>query len=383
MRIYWHSPSPWSYGSYSVLTRRLLPYLVQDHEVEIGAFAAIAGFPIPWGVTDEHTVVVRPMGMSQRRGAADLMKPLYDVLKPDVCISASDSFIYEAGDTKDFYWVPWCPVDYEPIPKLIADSLVSADHILVYSNWGVDRLRESGFKAHYVPGAADADFWHPSLNSPKEERQHSAALKDLDFLVTMVSANVDRMDDRKGFREALLGFKLFNEQHPNSALYLHCGWTGPVHLIELVRRLGLEGKVIQPDQYSFALNLLDDNYLRRMYWCSDVLLNTSKSEGFGLPVIEAQMCGVPVAMTDFANVDEVVKTGWKIAGDRCWSDGPDAFRLRVRPDEVAESLEKAYCQNGAIGSDKIRERVLEFDQPAVYENHWIPALEVIKNGRPC
>jgi glycosyltransferase involved in cell wall biosynthesis len=50
---------------------------------------------------------------------------------------------------------------------------------------------------------------------------------------------------------------------------------------------------------------LDEHLLAAAYRRSAILLQTSESEGFGLPVIEAMACGTPVVVTDIAPLREV------------------------------------------------------------------------------
>src|SRR5678815_4986079 len=49
------------------------------------------------------------------------------------------------------------------------------------------------------------------------------------------------------------------------------------------------------------------------YQAFDVLLSVSMAEGFGLPLIEAQSCGVPVITGDWSAMGENCYAGWKVA----------------------------------------------------------------------
>ena len=81
---------------------------------------------------------------------------------------------------------------------------------------------------------------------------------------------------------------------------------------ETARRLGVA------DRVDWA-GYLDVAGLRKAYQDADALALLSKSEGFGLPVLEAMACGTPVVCSTAASLPEV-------AGD--------AARL-VAPDDVA------------------------------------------------
>ncbi|NHW22951.1 MAG: glycosyltransferase family 4 protein [Archaeoglobales archaeon] len=43
----------------------------------------------------------------------------------------------------------------------------------------------------------------------------------------------------------------------------------------------------------------------KLYNCADVYLHTSEYEGFGLPILEAMACGIPVVASNRASIPEV------------------------------------------------------------------------------
>ena len=59
------------------------------------------------------------------------------------------------------------------------------------------------------------------------------------------------------------------------------------------------------ENYIDVLPKLTEDLLAAAYRRSAVLLQTSESEGFGLPVIEAMACGTPVVATDIAPLREI------------------------------------------------------------------------------
>lgn len=202
--------------------------------------------------------------------------------------------------------------------------------------------------------------------------------EDCDMLVSMVAANKDP-GDRKGFAEGLEGFAQFAESHPHAYLYVHTLWGGPINIANLVCSLKIEGKVIQPKQLEYIYGLYPDEYMRTVYSASDVLLNPAKSEGFGLPLLEAQMCGCPIAASDFSTTDELLFAGWKIAGRRYWSPGMDSWRLSVDPNSVTEALEAAYAARGnELLRKQARMGAVSLDTAKVADLYWRPALREIE-----
>jgi glycosyltransferase involved in cell wall biosynthesis len=116
----------------------------------------------------------------------------------------------------------------------------------------------------------------------------------------------------------------------------------PQQLPELIAELGLQGRVrLLPD--------VADRWLPAVYSAASVFALPSLAEGFGIPVLEAMACGVPVVASDIPPLAEVTRgaallvdprdvPGWTtvlaaVLGDRALSD-----RLTRAGAEVARSV---------------------------------------------
>ncbi|MGH2634346.1 MAG: glycosyltransferase, partial [Tepidiformaceae bacterium] len=66
----------------------------------------------------------------------------------------------------------------------------------------------------------------------------------------------------------------------------------------LASRLGVEARITQ-------LGRVDDPTLARLYGACDVLAQPSRYEGFGIPLVEAMACGLPVVCSDGGALPEV------------------------------------------------------------------------------
>lgn len=387
MKIYWHSTAPWSPSSYSVLTARTVPNIARaGYNVFVGVWYGLQGQPLPWTVMTEgkpsHTVQVIPNGGGHPYGA-DTLQATYENHKADVLITCSDVWIFQPANTYATNFCPWLPVDHTPCPEGIVSALAPALYPMVYSKFGVEMLAAKGVKSHYVPCSAPADIYKPGDPQNTRAGQQAARAElnlpaDCDFLVTMVAANKDG-GDRKAFGESLQGFAEFLKSHPHAYLYLHTNWSGPINLKTMAESLGIRDNVIMCDQYAFNFGLLNDAYMVNVYRASDLLLNPCKAEGFGLPIVEAQMCGCPVAATDFATTDELLFAGWKLKGQPDWSVGADSWRLTVYISEIVAALEDAYANRGNEKlAQKARNGAIRYDNQTVFNQYWKPALKEIE-----
>jgi glycosyltransferase involved in cell wall biosynthesis len=113
------------------------------------------------------------------------------------------------------------------------------------------------------------------------------------------------------------------------------GWKN-THLDETIRRLGLTG-----DEVRF-LGIVPEEDLPVLYSGSSVFVFPSLYEGFGLPLVEAMACGIPVVASNTSSVPEVVGDAALLVSPT----EPEAFAeavLRVRNDE---NLRKALIEKG-------------------------------------
>ena len=379
MKILWHSTAPWSPSSYSILTARAVPNIVKaGHNVAIGTWYGLQGQPLPWTIQDKKTsetiakIDVFPAG-DGAGFSQDILVQLYKYIGAQVAIACSDVWPFKNEVTKDIVFCPWFPIDHDPAPAPVLNALDTAVYPMVYSKWGQQVLADAGVKAAYVPCTAPADVFKPG--DKKAAREGLGIIDKADFIVGVIAANKDPQD-RKGFSEALQTFAKFAESHDGAYMYLHTNVNGPINVLEIAQQLGVRKRIIQCDPLGYGLGMLDTGYMVQAYNACDVLLNLAKSEGFGLPVVEAQMCGVPVIATDFSTTGEILAdSGWKVPGQRYWTPGQDSWRVIVDIDVAADALEDAWrMRRNKTLKAKSRKSALSFDTDRVFNEYWKPAL---------
>jgi glycosyltransferase involved in cell wall biosynthesis len=119
-----------------------------------------------------------------------------------------------------------------------------------------------------------------------------------------------------------------------------------------------------------------------LYSAFDVLLNPSMGEGFGIPIVESQACGVPVIVSDHSAMTELCGAGWLVTGDPWWDAMQEAFFIAPAIDGVLAALEAAYEERA---NEDLRAYAVEFaqgyDADVVTEEFWLPALEKLTANR--
>lgn len=382
MKILWHSTAPWSPSSYSVLTARAVPSIVRaGHNVALGTWYGLQGQPLPWTIQDKKTgdVIARVDVFPASDGpgfSMDTLAELYKYTGSEACIVCSDSWPFKAEVTRKVNFCPWLPVDHDPVPEPVIEALSTAVYPMVYSEWGKQLLEAKGVKAAYVPCSAPADIFKPG--DKKTARQALGIVDKAEYVVGIIAANKDPQD-RKGLAEGLQAFAKFAESHDGAYLYLHTNVHGPINVLAIAESLGIRNRIIQCDPLGYKLGMLDTAYMVNVYNSIDALLNLAKSEGFGLPLLEAQLCGVPVIATEFSTTAELLWAGWAVSGQKYWSPGLDSWRVVADIDIAAEALEEAYrARNNKTLKLQARRGGLSLDTDRVYSEYWAPALADIE-----
>lgn len=294
-------------------------------------------------------------------------------------VTLMDVWVLSAQMAAEMDMACWVPIDHDPAPPDVIEFFTVTGAIpIAMSRFGQRQLEQ--FDPLYVPHAVDTEVFRPLERA--EVRKATGVDEDV-FLVGMVAANKGR-PSRKSFQEALEAFRLLRERHDNARLYLHTtldpNYSQGEDITALVESLQLTDSVLVADQYRQAFNPLPPAKMAQVYATFDVLLNPAQGEGFGIPILEAQACGIPAIVTDFSAMSEVCGAGWKVGarprwtGQRSWQAYPDVA-------EIAAALEECYAMSAAerdAMAVKAREHALGYDVKRVMAEHMLPALKAVE-----
>ncbi|QQR81113.1 MAG: glycosyltransferase family 4 protein [Deltaproteobacteria bacterium] len=170
--------------------------------------------------------------------------------------------------------------------KASINQLKQLDQVWVPSHWGQKTLQAQGVKAvSVVPEGV-----HPHIFSPE-----AIPFPELAGLNSFLFLSVGKWENRKGFRELLYAFdNEFSQDEPvRLVLYLQNKIQGleSLNVREEIRKLQLKniGKIVVIEG---GIHL--DNDMARLYRSCQAYVSASKAEGWGLPIMEAMSCGLPV-----------------------------------------------------------------------------------------
>ena len=104
--------------------------------------------------------------------------------------------------------------------------------------------------------------------------------------------------------------------------------------------------LIERHKLKHAVKVITGNYDREkmaeIYNCMDLYLQLSEWEGFGIPVIEAMACGVPVVTHNVQGPGEIVNGAGIIVQSKIQRDDSGAILSYANIKEVAEAIIRLY-----------------------------------------
>lgn len=291
MRILAHSNMPWAATGYGVQVAVFAPRWKDrlGHEVALSSIYGLQGGPMSW-----NGIPCYPGGFD---GVGhDVVNAHARHFQADLLLTLFDAWVLDADrlQANGLRWVPWFPIDSEPIPAAVRRSVERAWQPVVFSRFGERMAREAGIDVRYVPHGADSTLYRPPADRPGE--REARQFGEDRFVVGIVAANKG-IPARKSWPEMLSAFARVQARHPEALLYLHT-FLGTemqgVNLTEYVEHLGIPDHAVKAcDQYQNLLGYPPE-WMAGMFGSLDVLMNVAMGEGFGVPLMEAQMCGTGV-----------------------------------------------------------------------------------------
>jgi hypothetical protein len=246
------------------------------------------------------------------------------------------------------------------------------------SKFGQDQLTKNGIDSYYIPHGVNTKLFSPQQHWRETLRkQHGWEDK---FVIGTVGTNTV---ERKNWIASLKAVKELYQNHKDIAYYMHTDMhhSMGIDLDALRSTLGLEDITFYPKPEQMIIGVRSEA-LAHLYNAMDVFLLPSKGEGFGVPLIEAQSCGVPVITTNCTAQPELIKGGWLIKDLTPTWTAQTSWQFESNPHEIALYLEEAYQEwkTGKILERGLlaREKAKEYDWDLLIPNYWKPTLEDVE-----
>ena len=375
LRIHWNSNGVMAHSGYSTQTKLIVYGLLKaGFSIAHTAFYGLEG----GCVTIDGLKVYPKIG---EMWGSDAMLYHGEDYKADVNVSFQDAWPLNPEMMKQVKrWIAYVPIDSSPVHPQVFERLKLAWKVITFAEFGRKSLADKGMSSNLIYHGVDTETYKPM---DKEECRKTFGLPKKDYWFGMVSANKDN-PPRKSFQEVLDAFAEFKKTHPESAILMQTQVSNPsgFPLRDYIAYLGLQNDVFFISDYQ-SMFKLDSEGMAKLFNCFDCLLCPSQSEGFGLPIIEAQSCGVPVITTDWTAMTENIidqKTGYlvKVSAKR-WTAGNCYFGIPDTKD-LQEKMEKVYKSDRKKMGEAARNYILDkYDFDKVLLPKWIKFFEDVES----
>jgi glycosyltransferase involved in cell wall biosynthesis len=291
------SDHPLSTSGVGVQARWLIEGLIKTGRYSFRCFGGAVKHEDYRTVVVNEDFVIKP---TDGFGDPNMLRQALAIEKPDA--------IFLFTDPRFFYWV-WemedeihqvCPIVYnhlwdnDPAPefnKVLYEStdLINCINYPTYEmvhKWLPERT-------NYIPHAVPFEIYKPF--SREEAMQHKRRLIGDNRADHFIGLYVGRNARRKMVNDIIASWKIFLDElqqkhgHRKATLVMH---TDPLdkegsNLYEVVNMYGITDNVV------YSQERIGFDMMNMLYNISDVQLNRSCNEGFGVPILEGKLAGVP------------------------------------------------------------------------------------------
>jgi glycosyltransferase involved in cell wall biosynthesis len=262
----------------------------------------------------------------------------YDVLIVAMDVYVHNPFLNILMQKKPFGYVGIMPIEAPPLCMTWAMVISQMDKPFIISEFGAVEARRAGvLEAEHLQIGVDTESWKPA--SPEEKKAFRNSMLGIDddtFVVLQVADN----QERKNIAAAMEVFKEFAKD--KKALYVlvtrensPVGWR----LRDYAQELGILNKFMLFERG------MPFKELWMMYACADLFLLTSKTEGLGMPLLEAMSMKIPCVATNATGMAELLAEGRGVLVDHeyahrdCFGNGT---RWWIDKGKALEALNKVY-----------------------------------------
>jgi glycosyltransferase involved in cell wall biosynthesis len=250
-------------------------------------------------------------------------------------------FLLSKMRNRPFKYVGIMPVEADPLCMSWAAQITQMDKAMIISKFGFEEAKKAGvFIAAYLQVGVDTDLWRIPIAEERNKIRTSILGFDEDtFAVLTVADN----QERKNLACSMQIFSEFAKDKPNARYILITRKNSPVgwNLDDLAIDLGIQSKMLYFERG------MDFKQLWSIYAASDCMLLTSKTEGTGLPILEAMSIKLPCIATYCTGLKESLEDGrgylidYEYQHIDCFGNGN---RYWASKKHGLELLEKVYAK---------------------------------------
>lgn len=304
---------------------------------------------------------VQMLSLYKRRTDDDI-RAIYEVIKtakPDVVCTIGDywDFFYmralKIKSEFSFKWIAYLTIETDEIDEALKPLFEYADLLAVPTSYGKSVLEaETSKPVHLIPYGVDEKF-HRMTDAQRHTLRGNRDCEDKVRFIT-----VAQNTSRKNLPALIQAVRLICHRDPEKKMqfYIHSNIEGIdaqeqslFDLKSIVKKLGVEDWFVFPEDCTSLFSGPNDDYLVDEYNSSDFFITPSICEGFGLPILEAMACGLPVVANGASCMPEhlgkvlsehsfgLTERGWSV-GNRTEILPPSKIIKVPRHDAIGQAI---------------------------------------------
>lgn len=379
LRVCWTSNAKWAPSGYAQQTADI-GRKFHESGWDASNFAYINMFGQSGGILTDAETGFRHYPIMDHMMGSDAMVNHARHFNADVVFSLLDVWTQNPQDLAQIgRYIPWTPVDYDPIPMQMTGILRYANRIIAMSRFGQKQLQDRGFASTYIPHHVDTKIFFPIDKKKRKEQLH---MDPNMFVFGMVAANKD-IFPRKSFQQVLEAYARFLQNHPNSLLYIHTNpdQPGGFPVRGYADYLGISNHVGYPERYKWNFDTSKEE-MNNIYNSFDVYLAPSSSEGFCIPIIEAQATATPVITNNWTSMPELIipgKSGF-ITNIGCKHFMPiGSYMAWPDTNDIYDKMELMFRSNRVeMGRAALQNVKDNYSLDKVWSQRWLPFLKKLQ-----
>lgn len=203
-------------------------------------------------------------------------------------------------------------VVYTPVDSLFHDPAWYANFDMVsravsYTDFGVRVINDPkcapNLKLDVIPHGVNKNIFYKKFTNRRDAK--IALIGNKRNPDSFVFLNANRNQPRKRLDITMEAFKLFAEGKEDVLLHMHSGVRDShIDIPKLAKRLDIDNKLLLTNLNS-GVQTVSEEKLNEIYNSSDVGLNSSLGEGWGLPNIEHAVTGAPQIVPNHSACAEI------------------------------------------------------------------------------
>lgn len=274
----------------------------------------------------------------------EVIKNTFDKVPPVVVYTPVDSL----NHSKSWY------ENFDVVKKLIA-----------YNEYGKSILEQHfpSRSIEVIPHGIDLSVFY-KIDKPKEEIRKEL-LDRSDFInAPFIIFNGNRNQPRKQIWRSLMAFSIFSKNKPDVRFYYHGGIIdADINVIELAEWLGIQDKLILTN-LKRGVQTVSNEYLNLIYNATDVGVNSSIGEGWGLVNVEHAVTGAPQIIPAHSSFIELFSDCGFLIKPTDYHVNPNisTIGLTVSVENLANAYEELY-RNENLRAELSKKSIEKFTHP--------------------